>query len=157
MTRIVPVFIMSDNLENRLLALLRRLGTLPLLHVRINITLSPPAIAQLTWVSRFPGCGVLDIAKGLHISPPTVSVAINRLVKDGWLERRNDPNDLRARPIFLTAKGETMIAHVRQHRSEMLSFFLSGLTADEQEQLLSLMERAVTEMERNLNEKDSED
>jgi DNA-binding MarR family transcriptional regulator len=146
---------MTDNLENRLLALLRHLGSLPLLHVPNDIGLTPPAIAHLAWVSRSPGCGVLDIAKGLNLSPPTVSVAINRLVKEGWLERRNDPNDLRARPIFLTPRGETMMTTVRQRRSEMLRFFLSGLTADEQEQLLNLLERAVTEMERKLKEKDS--
>jgi DNA-binding MarR family transcriptional regulator len=148
---------MSDSLENRLLVLLRHLGTLPLLHIPDDIKLSPPAIAQLAWVSRSPGCGVLDIAKGLNLSPPTVSVGINRLVKDGWLERQNDPKDQRARPIFLTVKGKTMMAHVRQRRSEMLKFFLSGLTADEQEQLLNLLERAVTEMERKLNGTGSED
>jgi DNA-binding MarR family transcriptional regulator len=147
---------MPDNLENRLLSLLRHLGTLPLLHIPDDIKLSPPAIAQLAWVSRSPGCGVLDIAKGLNLSPPTVSVGINRLVKEGWLERQNDPKDQRSRPIFLTAKGEAMMAHVRQRRNEMLGFFLSGLTADEQEQLLNLLERAVTEMERKLNETGSD-
>jgi DNA-binding MarR family transcriptional regulator len=143
---------MSETIENRLLALLRHLGSLPVLHIPNDVELSPPGVAQLTWVSRSPGCGVLDIAKGLRLSPPTVSVGIRRLVEAGWLEQRTDPNDLRARPIFLTKKGEELVNRMREHRAKMLRFFLSGLTEDEQEQLLELLERAIKGMERKISE-----
>jgi len=143
---------MSNSVENRLLSLLRHLGTLPLLHIPDDLGLSPPAVAQLSWVSRTPGCGVLDIAKGLRLAPPTVSVGIRRLVSAGLLEQRSDPNDLRVRPLFLTQQGEELVNRMRGHRTQMLKFFLSGLEEFEQEQLLELLERAVNEMERKLNE-----
>ena len=146
---------MSDTIENRLVALLRKLATLPLLRTPEDIKLTPPAVALLTWVSRSPGCGVQDIAKGLNLSPPTISVGIRRLVRGGWLERRTDPNDLRARPIFLTPEGDHLVKRIREHRTDMLSFFLSGLAADEQEQLISLLEQAMTEMERKLDAEQS--
>ena len=143
---------MNLSPENRLLNQIRKIGMLPLLRIPEGVALSPPSIALLSWVSRTPGCGVLEIAKGLQLSAPTISVGIRRLVKDGWLERRDDPNDRRARPLFLTPKSETLMVEIRKHRSEMLSFFLSGLNIEEQNQLLNLMERAINQMEKRLSE-----
>ncbi len=136
--------------ENRLLALLRHMTTLPLMRLPEDIGLSPPAVGLLSWVDRTPGCGVLDIAKGLHLAPPTISVGIRKLEKEGWLERRRDPADRRARPLYITPKGEELMLRVRAHRAEMLKFFLSGLSPVEQDQLLDLLDRAITKMAENL-------
>jgi len=140
----------TNSPENRLLALLRHMTSLPLLHGPKDVKLSPPAVALLTWIDRSPGCGVLDIAKGLRLAAPTISVGIRRLEKGGWLERRRDLQDRRARPLFLTSQGMAAMQQVRAHRTDMLKFFLSGLTSGEQEQLLDLLDRAITAMETNL-------
>ena len=144
---------MSSLQETRFVNLFKLISTLPLVRLPEDIELSRPAVTVLLWVSRSPGCGVLDIAKGLQLTPPTISVGIGRLVKAGWLERRNDPKDRRARPVFLTPKGEKLVAHVRVHRTQMLRTFLSGLTLEEQEQLLHLLERGVNALEAALVEK----
>ena len=133
--------------ENRMLDLLKRMGHLPMLKPPSESPLSMPQVAMLNWVSHSPGCGVRDIANGLHVTPPTISVGIHRLVKDGWLEQRSDPTDRRARPIFLTEKGIELIESIKEHRTEMITLFLSGLANDEQEQLIYLLDRAVSELE----------
>jgi DNA-binding MarR family transcriptional regulator len=143
---------MSTTPETRLPNLLRHLSTLPLLQLSEDIELSRSAITLLTWVSTCPGCGVVDIAKGLKLSPPTISVAIRRLVKDGWLERRSDPEDRRARPIYLTPKSEDFILRLRMHQTRMFKIFLSGLTLEEQDLLLSLLERALDSMVESVEE-----
>ena len=140
----------TETPEARLLNLFKRMHSLPVQHIPEDIDLSPQAFFLLNWVSRSPGCGVLDIAKGLRLAPPTISVGTRRLVKAGWLERRQDPQDRRGKPLFLTPEGEGLINHVRQHRFQMLKSFLSGLTPDEQEQFLDLLEKAVTAMEASL-------
>jgi DNA-binding MarR family transcriptional regulator len=137
---------MPTSPESRLLNLLGHISTLPLMQLPEDIGLSRPAISLLTWVSASPGCGVVDIARGVQLSPPTVSVSIRRLVKGGLLERHNHPEDRRSRPIFLTPKGEEFMTRIRSHQTRMFKVFLAGLTADEQEQLLSLLERAVDAM-----------
>jgi DNA-binding MarR family transcriptional regulator len=137
---------MSTSPENRLLNLLGHISTLPLMQLPEDIGLSRPAISLLTWVSSSPGCGVVDIARGVQLSPPTVSVSIRRLVKGGWLERRWHPEDRRSRPVYLTPKGEEFISRLRAHQTRMFKVFLAGLAVEEQEQLLSLLERAVDAM-----------
>ncbi len=137
----------STQPENQMLALLKRMSDLPMMKPPSESPLSMPQVAMLNWVARSPGCGVRDLAKGLHVTPPTVSVGIRRLVRDGWLEQRSDPDDRRSRPIFLTEKGVELSETIREHRTQMLKLFLSGLAMDEQEQLIGLLDRAISALE----------
>lgn len=132
--------------EERFVELIRQITQIPVMFLPDDVELSRSAVPLLMWVSHSPGCGVLDIAKGLQLSPPTISVGIRRLVKDGWLERRQDPQDQRVRPLYLTAKGIKVINQVKTHRIHMVRIFLAGLTSDEQQQLFALMEKAVKTM-----------
>lgn len=137
----------STQPENQMLVLFKRMRALPMMKPPSESPLSMPQVAMLNWVARSPGCGVRDIAKGLHITPPTVSVGIRRLVKDGWLEQHSDPDDRRARPIFLTEKGADLVTIIKEHRTQMLKVFLSGLARDEQEQLIYLLDCAISALE----------
>jgi len=142
---------MSVLPEERFAELIKRITEIPLAFLPEDIDLSRSAVPLLMWISRSPGCGVLDIAKGLHLSPPTISVGIHRLVKNGWLERRRDPRDHRVRPLYLTTKGENIIEHIKDHRRATVRLFLAGLTLDEQKQFFSLMEKAITAMADSMN------
>ena len=133
--------------ENRMLDLLKRMSRLPVMKPPSESPLSMPQVAMLNWVARSPGCGVREIAQGLHVTPPTISVGVRKLIEDGWLEQRNDPGDRRARPLFLTEKGDAFVEIVQQHRTQTIKSFLSGLSIDEQEQLFSLLDRAISALE----------
>lgn len=133
--------------ENRMLDLLKRMSKLPMMKPPSESPLSMPQVTMLNWVARSPGCGVREIAQGLHVTPPTISVGVRRLIKDDWLEQRNDPDDRRARPLYLTDKGEAFVDIIQQHRAQTIKSFLSGLSTNEQEQLISLLDRAISALE----------
>ena len=133
--------------ENRMLDLLKRMSRLPVMKPPSESPLSMPQVAMLNWVARSPGCGVREIAQGLHVTAPTISVGVRKLIKDGWLEQREDPQDRRARPLFLTEKGDAFVEIIQQHRSQTIKLFLSGLSNSEQEQLISLLDRAISALE----------
>jgi MarR family transcriptional regulator for hemolysin len=147
---------LQQDPSERLNALLQKLTKLPVTRQPAFTPLSLPQTAMLDWVARSPGIGVQEIAKGIGVTPPTVSVAIRRLVRDGWLARRQDPDDRRARPLYLTEKGEEIVAQFNQHRTQMLQFFLSGLAPEEQEQLIDLLARAINRMEAWMEKQNSE-
>lgn len=144
---------MQDLPEERFVDLIKQFAHIPLMFLPDDIELSSSAVPLLMWVSRSPGCGVLDIAKGLQLSPPTISVGIHRLVKGGWLERRQDPQDQRLRPLYLTAKGNEVVCRVKAHRIRIVRIFLAGLTSEEQQLLYALMEKAVNRMTASFLEK----
>jgi len=135
------------NPEDRMMAIFKRMSAMPMMRPAKEFPLSAPQIALVSWVNRSPGCGVLDISKALNVTPPTVSVGVRRLVRDGWLEQRSDPDDKRARPIYLTEKGSELVVALQAHQTQMLKLFLSGLEDDEKEQLICLLDRAVSAIE----------
>jgi DNA-binding MarR family transcriptional regulator len=108
--------------------------------------------AQLTlleWVASHPTCSLQELADGLGLTPPTVSVGVRRLEDVGLVERQPDPEDGRAWQLDLTAAGTALWERVQRYRSEKTRLLLSGLTPEEQETLLALLERALEAAERD--------
>lgn len=121
-----------------------RLGEIP----KGRFDLSYPQMQLLWFVNKNPGKHLQDVADGLQVTAPTASVSIRRMEEDGWLERRSDPSDGRATCIFLTEKSEKVMDKLRAGRLKGMHMFLSQLTVEEQEQLLGLMEKAISGMEK---------
>ncbi len=71
------------------------------------------------------------LAEKTHLDRPTVTGLIDRLERDGWVERRLDPEDRRSLRIFLTPKA-------MEHRQDLLAvydevngFFLQKFSPEE--------------------------
>ncbi len=134
----------TGSAEIRLMQLLRRLrevgpGQPPVEEVGI----SSAQLSLLEWVAASPGCSLQDLADGLALTPPTVSVGVRKLEEAELLTRRPDPGDGRAWQLDLTVAGAALWERVRRYRSEKVRRLLAGLTVEEQQTLLMLLERAV--------------
>ncbi len=130
--------------EERLLALFGRLRQLALDQNPLEDSgVTMPQLALLDWVAASPGCGIQEIADGLGVTAPTASVGVRRLEGAGLLERRPDPHDGRAVRLFLTPRGRVLQEQAHAFRREKMSRILAGLTAEEVETLLTLLERAI--------------
>jgi DNA-binding MarR family transcriptional regulator len=104
---------------------------------------SPSQMSLLDWIAASDGCGVQEIAGGLNLTPPTVSVGVRRLEGAGLLKRKPHPQDKRAVQFFLTAKGQSLQKQSLNFRRRKLELILSGLTQQEQETLLKLLGKAL--------------
>jgi len=141
----VDVSLPAEDRFLELLHRLRRVGQgLPPFE---DVQLTPPQLILLDWIAGSPGCGVQEIAAGLGLTPPTVSVRVRRLEEAGLLERRPDPRDRRAVRLFLTAQGEALHRRAQDFRRRKIRRLLAGLTPQEQETLLDLLERAISAAE----------
>jgi DNA-binding MarR family transcriptional regulator len=56
------------------------------------------------------GCRLTDLARGANMSPQAMGELVDELEQLGYVVRRPDPDDRRAKRIVLTAKGEACIA-----------------------------------------------
>ena len=138
--------------EERLLKLMDRMRMLGPASPPPDYTDTPVTPAQLVlldWVAASPGCGIQELAAGLGLTPPTVSVGVRRLEETGLLERRPNPRDRRSVRLFLTARGESLHRRAREFRRCKARRLLSGLSPQEQETLLSLWERALDAADKN--------
>lgn len=120
-----------------------RLGDFP----KGRFNLSYPQIALIWFVNNNPGKHLQDVANGLDLTAPTVSVSIRRMEEEGWIERRPDPEDGRATCIFLTDKSDEIVHKLSAAQAKGVQMFLSQLSKEEQKQLLKLMNKAISGME----------
>ena len=98
----------------------------------------------LAHLSRNEGIKQAGLAEILEIKPITLARLLDRLDAHGWVERRPDPKDKRARRLFLTNKGRSIIRELRVVALSVREEALSGLSDSEQDLLIDQL-RAVKE------------
>ncbi|MBX3049765.1 MAG: MarR family transcriptional regulator [Anaerolineales bacterium] len=127
--------------------LMARLEKLGLGSPKADIGLSLPQIGLLAMVWREPGLRVSELAERLGVTAPTVSVALRKLEQDDWLHREPDPQDKRSTHLYLSEKAERLARQIGAMRQKRLNQFMSGLNIEEQQQLLTLLDKAISNLE----------
>ena len=107
--------------------------------------LTASQLSLLLSLSEHPGCRVQDTAERLDLTAPTISIGVRRLERMGLVLRDEDPDDQRAVCLYLSPQGRKISSKARSLRAAKLETMLSGLTLDEQETLLAMLEKAVPE------------
>jgi DNA-binding MarR family transcriptional regulator len=77
----------------------------------------------------------------LEIKPMTLVRQIDRMEQDGWIERRPDPADRRARRLVLTAKARPILARIRELSTEVRNEAFVGLSELDGQTLIDLLQR----------------
>jgi DNA-binding MarR family transcriptional regulator len=138
----------TNQAEVRWIRLMQRLNKLRLSEVPWqNLDLSFSQFEILRFVGQNPGCHLQDVAEGVGLTPPSISVSIRHLEKENWLERRNDPNDGRATCIYISGKTKNAFKTALKNQAKIINIFLKELSPKEQDQLQGLMEKAIQGME----------
>lgn len=88
-----------------------------------------------------------DLAALLRVQPPSLSELLDKLSRDGSIERRRHEEDQRMSSVFLTEKGRTMVDEVRQARKDAAEATLAGLSDEEQEALSGLLDKLIASLE----------
>jgi len=84
--------------------------------------------------------GLKPVAEGLGLSLPSVSRAVDGLVKRKLLARTEDPADRRQRLLSVTAAGEQLAGRIMAARLEGLGQFAASLNGTEREHLDAALE-----------------
>ncbi len=90
-----------------------------------------------------PGVTQLELVKATHLKPPTVSVTLGKMERDGLVIRRDNEEDLRQTFVYLTDKGKAIDDCVRAIHREGDKLALKDLTDDEIETLSSLLNKVI--------------
>ena len=98
-----------------------------------------------------------ELASLLDIGKVTLGSLVDRLSQGGWVERRQDPDDRRARQVFLTARSHELLQKMRSVERMLNRGVLRGLSHDERDQLAALLARVKVNLVSVLSEHDGQE
>jgi MarR family transcriptional regulator for hemolysin len=93
--------------------------------------------AVLARLDRFEGLKQSELAEMLDLQPITLTRLLDRLCENGLIERRADPNDRRAKRLFLTPAARPMLEQLGALAEETLGTALAGVSRESVEQIVA--------------------
>ena len=106
-----------------------------------------PQVLLLSRVEKFGSASLAELADESSASIPALSQMIDRLVRQGWLDRTEDPHDRRRKAIRVTPRAGDLLRNLATARSADFDLGLSLVSEELRAQLANALERAVVEIE----------
>jgi len=91
-----------------------------------------------------------EIAAQLIMARPPLGKLIDRLEKDQWLERRDDPADRRAKRVFLTPKSSPVFDPLEQVVSDIGDLATGGFSNTDRRKFVAMLTAAHKNLSSNL-------
>lgn len=82
-----------------------------------------------------------EVAQDLRITVGTLTTAINKLIKKGYVERKRIEEDRRVVLVHLTKRGKLAYRLHEKFHNDMISDTINGVSEKEEEILISSLER----------------
>ena len=113
--------------------------------LRHQTSITPGGMFVLGSLKRYGILSMSDIGKCLSMPKPHITVIVDRLIEEGYVERLSDTKDRRIVNILLTEKGLKDFEDIKQAVSENLKIKLSTLN-DEEQEILATASQQVKEI-----------
>jgi DNA-binding MarR family transcriptional regulator len=105
------------------------------------IAVPPSQVLAMVSIQERGGCTLTELKREMHVSAPTVTGIIDRLVRDGYVRRSPDRNDRRVKNVVLTAKGQKIINQFRVNIRKRWQYILSKTPLNMAETLVIIMQK----------------
>jgi DNA-binding MarR family transcriptional regulator len=101
--------------------------------IKHQSSITPGAMFVMGSLKRHGLLSMSDIGKCLAMPKPHVTLIIDRLIEEQYVERQNDPNDRRIINVSITEKGIQIFDEIKATLVENMKIKLLNLTEEEQE------------------------
>lgn len=81
------------------------------------------------------------IGPKVYLNPGSVSVAVDRLYKKGYVDRVECPHDRRVRTVSLTEKGREFFAPLFRQHTALIKRAFQGVSSEEMQQLERILKK----------------
>src|SRR5215471_18977917 len=92
--------------------------------------------AVLARLDRFEGLKQTELAEMLDLQPISLTRLLDGLADNGLIERRPDPDDRRAKRLYLTPAARPLLERLTDLGEDLMATALAGLDAAEVEAVL---------------------
>jgi MarR family transcriptional regulator for hemolysin len=102
--------------------------------------------AVLVRLDRSEGLKQCELAEMLDLQPITLTRLLDRLCDSGLIERRADPNDRRAKRLFLKPAARPLLERLGALGEELMSTALAGIDSESVELMLTKLATVKTNL-----------
>jgi MarR family transcriptional regulator, transcriptional regulator for hemolysin len=95
----------------------------------------------LTRLHRRPGASLSELAEMMEVERATAGRMIDRLLANGWVQRRTAHDDRRVKRVYLTRDAERVHKRIWHVAEQTVDSALADLAARERKQLMTLLQR----------------
>ena len=96
--------------------------------------------AVLVRLDRSEGLNQSELADVLDLQPITLTRLLDKLSDSGLIERRPDPDDRRAKRLFLTSAARPLLEQLASLGENTMASALEGVGSDDVERMVSQLE-----------------
>ncbi len=107
----------------------------------LSLGLTRSQCRVLGYLARYEGINQAGLADLLETKPMTLVRQIDRMEEEGWIERRPDPADRRARRLVLTEKARPVLACILDLSTDIRREAFADLSDEEGRRLIDLLRR----------------
>lgn len=119
---------------------------------RINLTINEMHMIECVGKSADTGRTMRDIANDLGIKSPSATVAVNKLVCKGYLEKRQSETDGRVVRVRLTHDGKSVYAYNSYYHRLMVRELSDDLEDSERSTLVTAIEKLNIYLKKSIGE-----
>ncbi|HYY43804.1 MAG TPA: MarR family transcriptional regulator [Actinomycetota bacterium] len=109
------------------------------LRVDFGVTLPRFDVMAALYDAPEEGLSMGEVSRRLKVSNGNVTGIVERLKKEGLIQRRTKPDDRRSQLVRLTDSGRTTFEEMAEAHEGWIASMLSGLSEEEVEQLKNLL------------------
>jgi MarR family transcriptional regulator, transcriptional regulator for hemolysin len=116
-------------------------------------------ITRAQWVvlvrlDRFEGLKQSELAEMLDLQPITLTRLLDRLCDIGFIERRADPNDRRAKRLYLTPAARPLLEQLGNLGEELMAIALAGVDRESVEKMIVQLAIVKENLRQAIQQKD---
>lgn len=108
---------------------------------------NPLDFQTLRYLADYPDTSAADVARFLGVVPTTQQAVMDRLVKQGLVERTPHPTSKRSKAHRLTETGNDMLSAIIRQDLANMNTMLSALSPEEQDEIVRMLEKITSAVE----------
>jgi MarR family transcriptional regulator for hemolysin len=112
--------------------------------------------AVLVRLDRCEGLKQSELAEILDLQPITLTRLLDKLAHSGLIERRPDPDDRRAKRLFLTPAARPILKTLAALGEELMATALVGLEHESIERLVAQLSRVKDNLREAIQQRDAD-
>lgn len=99
-------------------------------------------------ISKEEGVSQRRVAELIEVGDVTAGRLIDRLLSNGWVERRDDPADRRTHCLYITGAAQPLLARLKTLACDEEALAIDGIAAADVATALAVLDQVTTNLER---------